>query len=237
MSKLFNIYCDESCHLENVSITADNRYMVLGGILCEASQKEEIFDRLKDIKKEHDMTHASEMKWTKVSNGKLQAYKDIVNYFFDSQLSFRAVIIDKAQLRHEDFNHTHDAFYYKMYWQMLEWFMEPSCAYNIYLDIKDTKGVAKVARLHEVLCNSTHDFDREIVLKMQEVRSHEIALMQVVDILIGAVSYASRYPEGGVSKAKNEIVSLIRHRTGLTLTSSTLLGASKFNLFHWEGRR
>lgn len=237
MSKLFNIYCDESCHLENKAITANNRYMVLGGIACEASQKEEVFNRLKDIKKEHGMSPSSEMKWTKVSSGKLQAYKDVMNYFFDSPLSFRAVIIDKMQLRHEDFNHTHDTYYYKMYWQMLEWFMEPSCTYHIYLDIKDTKGVMKVNNLREVLCNSKHDFNREIILKVQEVRSHEIALMQVVDILIGAISYTNRYPDGGASKAKNEIVKLIRHRTGLTLHSSTLLGARKFNLFHWEGRR
>ena len=36
---------------------------------------------------------------------------------------------------------------------MLKTLFEPDCEYNIYIDIKDTRGQRKVEKLHEVLCN------------------------------------------------------------------------------------
>jgi hypothetical protein len=237
MSQLFNIYCDESCHLESARITPENRFMVLGGISCPISEKTEIFKRIKDIKTENSMNNTSEIKWTKISKGKLSAYKDIINYFFDcDNLSFRCIVVDKEQLNHANFNQNHDDFYYKIYWQMLEWFIEPKNKYNIYLDIKDSLGVIKVDNLHKVLCNSKHDFNREIIKKIQEVRSHEVAIMQLTDLLIGAVSFSKRYPKGGKSNSKNEIVNLIRQRSSFSLQASTSLGARKFNIFCWEGK-
>jgi hypothetical protein len=237
MNELINVYCDESCHLESSAITTDNRFMVLGGIACSNEVKTEIFSQIKTIKKEHGLQHFSEIKWTKVTLIKLEAYKALIDYFFNCQpLSFRAVVIDKERLQHDRFNHSHDQFYYKMYWQMLEWFIDPSNCYHIYLDIKDTQGYLKIKKLHDVLCNSHHDFNRKVVEKIQEVRSHENPLIQLVDLFIGAVSYANRYPDGGVSDAKQSIVDLVKTRSSLSLLRSTSLGARKFNLFHWEGR-
>lgn len=232
MSRYYNIYCDESCHLQ----AGAGSHMVLGGIVCPSSEKEEIFERIKAIKKENGLSSA-EMKWTRVAKGKLAAYRDLINFFFDKEnLRFRAVVIDKSKLDHGRFDHTHDQFYYKMYFLHLEWFISTGNHYNIYLDIKDTLGVEKVKKLQEVLCNSHHDFNMEYIARIQEVRSHEIALMQIVDILIGAIAYANKYPSGGQSAAKNELVALIRERSGCSLMKSTFVGAHKFNVFQWEGR-
>lgn len=238
MSQLFNIYCDESCHLESNPIGEDNRFMVLGGIACSAGKKDEIFKRIKGIRKENKLGNFSEMKWKKVSTGKLDAYKDLINYFFDcADLNFRAVVVDKKKLDCINHNHSHDEFYYKMYWLMLEWFIEPFNKYCIYLDIKDTLGSLKVEKLQEVLCNSHHDFDRKVIERTQEVRSHEVSILQITDLLSGAISYANRYPNGGKSVAKNTLVSLIRERSGMRLTKSTSIGARKFNIFCWEGQK
>lgn len=238
MKNLINIYCDESCHLESKDVTPENRFMVLGGISCPNDLKQKIFREIKKLKVENHLQHFSEMKWTKISREKLMAYKSLIRYFFENEaLAFRAVIIDKEQLIHDAFNHTHDEFYYKMYWQMLEWFIDPSDCYYIYLDIKDTQGYIKINKLHEILCHSKHDFNQEIIKKIQEIRSHENVLTQLVDVLIGAVSYANRYPEGGISIPKQEIVTLIKDLSGFSLIRSTSLGARKFNLFRWEGKK
>ena len=45
----FNIYCDESCHLENDKQTA----MVLGAVWCPLDQARKIAVRLREIKKKH----------------------------------------------------------------------------------------------------------------------------------------------------------------------------------------
>jgi hypothetical protein len=211
--------------------------MVLGGIACVDNDKAAVSEHIKKLKKENGLQSFSEVKWTKVSLAKIKAYEALINYFFDCEaLSFRAVIIDKERLDHHRFNHSHDQFYYKMYWQMLEWFIDPNNCYHLYLDIKDTQGYLKVKKLHEVLCNSHHDFNRNVIEKIQEVRSHELAVMQLTDLLIGAVSYINRYSSGGKSEAKQEIVNLIKKCSGLSLLRSTSLGARKFNLFHWEGQ-
>ena len=59
--------------------------------------------RIKTIKKEEGgISSDSEIKWTRVSIGKLETYKDLINYFFDcgDLLSFRGVVIDKSILDH-----------------------------------------------------------------------------------------------------------------------------------------
>ena len=133
MKQLYNIYCDESCHLENDGEKA----MVLGGVWCPESKKDEIFRRIREFKVEHGLTKRFEIKWNKVSKRKQDFYMDIINYFFDnSDLHFRVLVIpDKQALRHEQFGHSHDEFYYKMYFNMLKTLFEPDCGYNIYIDI------------------------------------------------------------------------------------------------------
>lgn len=233
MSIIHNIYCDESCHLETPDI--NQKFMVLGGMACPIQNKEEIFQRIKIIRKEHGINIA-EMKWTKVSETKKDAYRDIINYFFDkNELYFRAVVINKDNLNHSQFSQNHDLFYYKMYFQLLDWFMCAGKTCNVFIDIKDTQGVAKTQKLHEVLCNNNHDFNKAMVANIQEVRSHEVVLMQVADLLIGAISYANRFPNGGKSAAKNNLVSLIKERSESSLVRSTVLGERKFNIFCWKG--
>lgn len=238
MSQLINIYADESCHLESKNITSENRFMVLGGISCPDDKKQLVFQELKKIKSDNGLRHFSEMKWVKISRAKISAYREVIRYFFESDaLNFRAVIIDKQQLKHSSFNHTHDEFYYKMYWKMLEWFIDQRNYYHIYLDIKDTQGHLKVRQLHKVLCNSHHDFNRKVIENIQEVRSHEIVVMQIVDLLIGAISYANRYPQGGKSIAKQEVIELVKSLSKRPLVCSTSLSDGKFNLLHWEGQK
>ena len=93
----------------------------------------------------------------------------------------------------------------------------------------------KIATYHyirEVLSNANYDFSREIIERIQHVRSHDINLLQLADLLIGAISYNARGLTG--STAKNNIIQIIKTRTGLSLTRNTLPGARKFNLCIWR---
>ena len=227
----YNIYCDESCHLEHDGEKA----MTIGGVWCPENKKDEIFKRIREIKEEHKLSPKFEIKWNKVSPGQLPFYMDIINYFFDnSDLHFRVIVVpDKKELNHEQFHQTHDEFYYKLYFDMLKTIFEPSCEYNIFLDIKDTRGQKKVDKLHEILCNSNYDFKCEMIKKVQQVRSHEVELVALADLLIGAISYLHR--EKVTSEAKLKLIERIKLRSGYNLTSSTLYRASKFNVFIWKG--
>lgn len=94
----YNIYCDESCHLEN----DHQKVMVLGASWCPANRVREISSRIREIKQKHGFNPNFEIKWTKVSPSKEDFYKDIIDYFFDDDnLHFRALIVpDKSVLNH-----------------------------------------------------------------------------------------------------------------------------------------
>lgn len=231
---LYNVYCDETCHLEH----DDSNVMVLGAVWCPQSKLREINERIRQIKKRNNVSETMELKWTKISPAKIDLYKDLVNYFFDDDdLHFRGVIIpDKAKLNHARYNQTHDTWYYKMYFDMLKVIFSPADQYEIYIDIKDRNSSKKAQKLREVCCNSMYDFSKKVIQRLQPIRSDEIQIMQIVDIVTGAIGYENRvFPEGFVrSKAKQEMVALIKGCSGYTLKKTTLLREEKVNLLVWE---
>lgn len=230
MTEEYNVYCDESCHLEN----DHQAVMVLGAVWCPAMKSREIAVSIRDIKRRHGMSTIFEAKWTKVSPAKRDFYLDLVDFFFDEQdLHFRTLVVpNKSLLRHEDFMQTHDVWYYKMFFSMLKVILNPQDRYRIYLDIKDTRSADKVSQLRDVLCNNMYDFQRQIIERLQTVRSHEVEILQLVDLLIGAVSYANRQLDD--SSAKIAVVDRIRERSGYSLTKTTLLREDKVNILIWQ---
>lgn len=230
MTTIYNIYCDESCHLENDG----KNVMVLGAIWCPLEKTRKIAEELRNIKLQHGLSSKFEIKWTKASPAKIDFYLDIIDYFFDNDdLCFRAVVIpDKSKLRHKDFQQQHDDWYYKMYFTLLKVILEPTCKYHIYLDIKDTQSAAKITKLHEVLCSSMYDFDQNIIQRIQPVHSHEVEQIQLADLLIGAVCYINRGLNS--SQAKTALVDQVKKRTGYALTRRTLLREKKCNILIWR---
>lgn len=237
MAGTFNIYCDESCHLfAHDKNDHGRRVMVLGAVWCPTDKVRESNRRLREIKRRHELPASFEAKWTKVSPAKVGLYLDLVDYFFDdTDLHFRGIVIpDKSLLDHEAWGQDHDTWYYKMLFLLLEQIIHPGGEYHIYLDIKDTKSEAKRAGLERFLRNKKHDLQGEIVHKVQQIRSHESELMQVCDLLIGAIGYLNRGLVGSIAKAA--IIGRIRDRSRKTLTGNTWLQERKLNLLVWQGR-
>lgn len=113
MSKTFNIYCDESCHIENDK----KNFLFLGSIRSAYNQVKTHTENIKEIKRKHNFY--GEIKWTSVSKSKLMFYDDLIDYFFSSELIFRTIAVRKSQLRNDEFGQSYDEFYYKMYYILL----------------------------------------------------------------------------------------------------------------------
>ncbi len=64
---IYNIYCDESCHLLNDK----NKVFILGATWIEKDKAQEVFEQLRKLKKKHNLSLGFEAKWTKVSEVKL----------------------------------------------------------------------------------------------------------------------------------------------------------------------
>lgn len=232
MSDVINIYCDESCHLEHDK----SKVMVLGALSCPSDNAREVAVRLREIKGRNGLKPSFETKWTKVSAGQIKFYEGTLDYFLDcSHLGFRSwVINDKSKLDHGRFGQSHDEWYYKMYFKLLEPLISPEQRYRIYIDKKDTLGGEKIRKLHDVLCNNMYDFDHKIIERVQIVHSHEIEQLQLCDLLTGIVTYANRGLT--TSEAKLRLVNRTEERTERSLLKNTLLREPKLNVFHWDGR-
>lgn len=227
----YNIYCDETCHLLN----GHDRYMVLGCVWCPKDKVKGIHERIRDIKDRNGIHPNGEVKWTRISKGNMSVYQQLIDYFFDTDdLNFRAIIIDKEELNHKEYGQTHDDWYYKMMFQLIHTILESdNNSYDIFLDYKDTLSGEKSMKLHKVLCNSQYDFSSKIITNVQCLPSHEIGLIQICDILIGAISYDRRKLD--TNDGKLGIIELIRKRSHKSLMRSTLPSERKFNLFFWHG--
>lgn len=227
---MINIYCDESCHLEHDS----SDVMILGAIGCYKEDKEKIFNDIRSIKIKHNLSSWFEIKWTKVSKSKIEFYKELIDYFFNNNLNFRAVIArNKKNLDHEKYNNgDYNEWYYKMYYLLLDQMIVPTDNYRIFIDIKDTKGGPKVEKLHEILCNNKYDFKREVLEDIKQINSKESEILQLADLFIGAVGYKNRGLNS--SDSKLEIIDYIENKYNKNLIASTYKNEIKFNLFVWE---
>ena len=158
-------------------------------------------------------------------------------FWEDPLLRYRAVVAPKMHLDHETFNQTHDDWYHKMYYELLRHLITSNTGdrFRIYIDIKDTQSATKLRMLHDVLCNGMHDFDHQYLESMQALHSHEVPLIQLADLLTGAVSYAARGLES--SPAKRHLIEALQTRTGRPIEKTTWLSEKKFNVFPWEPQR
>ncbi len=216
--KTFNYYCDESCHLENDKMP----YMVISYISCAYNQVKLHQENIKALKEKH--CFKNEIKWSAVSKSKHNFYIDLIEYFFANDLQFRAIVVPKDKINNKDFEQSYDDFYYKMYFQLLNHKMNMENKYNIYLDIKDTLSANKVRKLKSIL-----NINYSSIKNLQNIHSHESLLMQLTDVLMGAITYHLR----GLDKvtSKNKLIEKIKKHTKLPLHTSTAKNFEKFNLF------
>lgn len=216
MNKTFNFYCDESTHLENDGMP----YMLIGYISCAYNQVKIHSEAIRRLKEEHHMP--SELKWNKLSKSAYPLYNDVIDYFFATDLQYRAIVIDKQQINNQGYNQNHDDFYYKMYYQLLNKKIFTENNYNIYLDIKDTRSARKVNGLKDYLNKQYVS-----VRNLQNIKSHESELLQLADIFTGALSYNLR----GLNKviAKSKIIEKIEKHSKQPLNKTSY--QEKFNLF------
>jgi hypothetical protein len=228
----YNVYCDESCHLENDG----QAVMVLGAVWCPKQDAQRLGAELRDIKARHRAR--GELKWSKTSASRLPFYIELVDWFLaEAPLHFRGLVVqNKAALNHGAFNDgEHDLFYYKMQFSLLNKILSPDSRYAIYLDIKDTRSRLKLKKLREVLCNNVYDFTSDMIGHIQNIHSHEAELMQLADYLTGALGYRHRHLAG--NPAKREVLRHLEERWGRSLLLPTSLREHKLNVFLFTPRQ
>ena len=225
----YNIYCDESCHLQ----TNDSRYMFIGAVYCPKNKVKKINEYIKHLKENYCLSNRIELKWNKVGKKTEKLYLDIINYFFNQDyLKFRVIVINKTILDHDRFQQTENEFYHKAYYEMLKYIITPENSYNIYPDIKDTHSYY----YHQIMLNflriKIDDTNSKTIKKVQPIRSYESPILQINDILIGALSYF--YRNLNTNQTKLKIIEEIQKLYEYPLNQTSAYSNTKFNIFVWE---
>ena len=211
--------------------------MILGAMYCPEEDKKQIYDDIRAIKKKHGISTYFEIKWTKVSESKIDFYLELLDYFWKrDELLYRGLVASgKKSLDHDKYNGgDYDLWYYKMYYRMLDPVILPNKRYHIMVDIKDTRGGKRVAKLREVLCNNIYDFKQEVVEQIGQINSKESEILQLADLINGALAFYHRGLMDNANSNPGKVRFVRELQKHVDLDNNTRYGERKFNLFIWE---
>lgn len=227
----YNVYCDESCHL----VSNDSKCMLIGAVYCPKYKVKKVNEYIEHLKENYNLSDKIELKWNKIDKKTEKLYLDIINYFFNNDdLKFRVIVVDKTKLNHKKYNQTENDFYHKAYYGMLKYIIIPGNCYNIYPDIKDTNSYYYHQVMLDYLRIKMSDTNKKTIKKVQPIRSYEAPILQINDILIGALSYYYRKLSG--NSVKLNIINEIKKLYQNDFDTSSYYSNTKFNIFIWRSR-
>lgn len=83
---MFNLYIDESCHLEHDGMPV----MCIGYTKIDAENYSAIKEQIKHLKLQYK--NPTEIKWNNVSASRLSLYKALIDYFLKRKYTFVAFL-------------------------------------------------------------------------------------------------------------------------------------------------
>lgn len=192
---------------------------------------------IKQIKRKHGILH--EIKWNTISETHYGMYKELIEFFFNSDMMFRCVLIKN---KHNIAAHTlnrqeYNEFYFSIVERLIRFTIQhnSSCnsSFRVFLDLKDSHGMTKLTSVQERISGQLTNDNR--MTHIQNIRSHESVFIQIADIFIGAITYVSRGLHK--SKVKIQLAELIEKLSGYNLDEGTEPGDCKFSIYDFQPKR
>jgi hypothetical protein len=187
----FEVYCDES-GLEALSLKEAHLYSAIGGIWLPEENRIDLKQGMKAIKDKYAIK--GELKWQKISPSYFDLYKEIIDFFFQTEyIRFRVIMIESAKVDFMNFsNKDPELGFYKFYYQLLHHWIFDFNNYNIFVDLKINRDKDRLKELRNVLDLSNLTSG---IPQVQGLPSEQSLGIQLADILTGLAT----------SKFNNEI--------------------------------
>jgi hypothetical protein len=240
----FHVYCDES------NTDSHKRYMVYGGILVSLDNLPKVERELANWRVENKIR--TELAWTKVSGGKYAEYKSLVDLFFSLSsirriVHFKAIVLDTVGPQYLAFSRgDKELGFYKFYYHFLlryfgEYPIRHRCQMEVFIDERalpkgsdDPYEVLKIVLNHGI--RKKFSETREVVARVEPLASMRSDLIQLGDVLMGAIGYQCLGMDR-LSDAKKAKVDLAKHiaKRGalLNLTQETPYNKEYFKVERW----
>ncbi len=237
--RFLHIYGDESRQ------TAD-RYMVIGGIIAQRENEQRFAEAMALYRQSQNMR--SELKWTRVSDQKLKEYRALIDLFFsvNRAFHFKAIVVDTQEIDNRRYNKSDPelGFYKLMYQFLLHSFgayLQPADRCIVFLDQRTTSHY-KLSTLCAILNNGLrkkYGFEHQPVRNIQATNSKDSDLIQIADVLMGAIGYEMNgaHTRTGAKRGKVVLAEYIAQKAGLlNLQQPTPRSQKHFSIWHFHFR-
>ena len=229
-SSTYSVFCNESWH----TIRSGGINMTVGALVCPLPDIRSCAEAVRSLKVKHGLATGFEAKWTKVSPAKAEFYMDLVDLFLRyHHLRFFGAGAESGIGSKDGAPVSRDGIRDALNRRLLEAVLCGPHRYRVYLEVGDTRGGARLRRLREGVTDKPLGADQPHIERLQQIRSSESGIMQIADLLTGALAYASRGLGGNVGKTA--VVARLRERFGAeALTDAAVPHDSKFNVMTWR---
>jgi hypothetical protein len=214
----YAIFADESG-------ISNDRHMLVRATVVRRRYLDSFYEAMADFRKRHQMF--AELKWSKVSNQKIDAYTDLVDVYFDfvqrKAITFHVTTFDNHRWDHKRFNENDsDIGVSKLYYQMLlhqiiGWYGDLA---TLYICLDRRLSTTPLDKLHRVLnAGANKDYKLSFgpvrVLTAKDSKKEDI--LQINDVILGAVgSYKNeRHLHVIARRAKVQLAEYVFSKSGL----------------------
>ncbi len=214
--------------------------MAMGGLIIPTSNVVATNARIAELRLPE--LPNGEMKWGSVSKGKLEAYRRLVDAFFDDDafrgVDFHSTIVDTWQQDHQRFGDgDRDKTFNKELYQLAAKFarLYPQALFHLYPDERETAH--RPGELRDILNfgRRKNGDRRDFPYRRCHFRnSGATPLIQLVDVMLGGIAYRINGHANAIEASPSK-VDLSRHiltRAGVRSVSADTARSGKFTIWH-----
>jgi hypothetical protein len=180
------MYIDESCHLRRDKEDT----VIVGAMTVSENMKQQIVNDIRNLKVKHCIPKYSEIKWTKISGNNADFYVELIQYFKSSkEMQFKAVLqSDKEKVfkKIEEHGYREGVLYLILIGTSIIKHMRVDRKYKVFIDYKDSHGGERIETLMRSFKKEPF---KSMIHSINQIDSTESEIMQLTDVLIGAIRY------------------------------------------------
>ena len=231
----YHVFCDEA-------FTDGFQYRVQGGVWVNHRGFSVVRSALAKVRAEHPKVR--EFKWSSIRGKRpRRSYHDLVKVFFEgpaaNHLAFKCLVVHKDDDSSQVLDsHGRDLGFYKAYHLLLKYRLEEGCRYRIRLDKRTGPRPNAEQQVAECLnAECCHWTPPAEVLSCVGLESHMDDLMQLADVLCGAVGWEWNC-RPSVAPAKVALAEYVaRQLRWKDMKRETAGSAAKFNVWRYRPKK
>lgn len=228
---------------------SNDRFTVVGGLCVRGSAVPGLHANIDAYRLLHNMH--SELKWSKVSNQKIDEYKALVELFFAMNnanvLHFHAIVFDSHQVdfkRIREDGHDSDKVLSRLYYQLVVHKfakLYPSdSGMCVCLDHRNSSTpLEDLRRMINATLARDHAIPHNPVKQLISQDSCDDDLLQLNDVILGAVCAArnGKHLLAEYRPAKRELAALVLEKSGLqSFEMNSPRGVERFTIWNFQTR-